>query len=65
MAWLIEKGDIILANETGLSEKEVIHTFFGHTADELRLPIYTFERHGRLPQRFAPVAKGMNDPGIL
>lgn len=60
MVWLIVKGDIILANETCRAEKEVVHTFFGHTAEELRLPVYTFERHGRLPQRFAPVARGMH-----
>ena len=59
MTWLVQKGDLILANQNRVGERLFTHTFWeGDDGTKLTVPVYTYERDDSLPQRFAPVAKG-------
>merc|ERR1711939_1152105 len=58
MTWLVQKGDLILANQNRVGERLFTHTFWeGDDGTKLTVPVYTYERDDSLPQRFAPVAK--------
>jgi hypothetical protein len=58
MSWLIKKGDLIMANERLIAEKEMLYTFSEGKGDTLTLPIYVCDRAHDLPKRFKQVARG-------
>jgi hypothetical protein len=63
MCWMIKQGDLVMATDHLIADKEMLYTFSEEQGDTLTLPVYMYDRED-LPKRFAEVASGMYVPPL-